>query len=599
MSTTKTPTRDAAVVAGRITQLTPLVRRLTCPNPGVFTGPGTNTYLIGGAKSGHVVVLDPGPDNEHHIARIARGGPARAIKTIVVTHTHPDHAPGVAPLKAATGATVIGFDSRDALTTDVDAGDGYVVQHDDFTLRAIHTPGHASNHLCWYLEEEDLLFSGDHVMAGSTVVISPPDGDMKLYLDSLERVRRMHVGAIAPAHGPLLPNADAIVGWYIDHRVERERVVGASLAKRGSATPKQLVEDVYTDVPKDRYPIAEFSLWAHLRKMRAEGLARTRHPDDITATWSATRRLRSTAKATYQLGNTGTARIASPAMSPILDASGVTKVYRTGADEVLALNGVNLTIEPGEFVAVMGPSGCGKTTLLNCLSGLDDIDEGAVSIDGSDIHRMKDGDRTEHRAGRMGFIFQSFNLIPVLSAVENVELPLLLTGVKSSEARERSMAMLERVGLGHRPKHKPNELSGGEQQRVAVARALVAEPAIVWADEPTGNLDSHMAIAVLDLLQEVNDAGQTILVVTHDDGIAASARRLVRMADGHIVADGSTASLLKRANGVAAPGTRTKAPVEKPTAKKAPVKKAPVKKATVKKATAKAPAKKATAKKAR
>src|SRR5207253_2594520 len=143
------------------------------------------------------------------------------------------------------------------------------------------------------------------------------------------------------------------------------------------------------------------------------------------------------------------------------------------------------------------------------------------------------------------------------SAVENVELPLLLTGVKATSARERSMAMLERVGLGHRPKHKPNEMSGGEQQRVAVARALVAEPAIVWADEPTGNLDSTMAIAVLDLLQEVNAAGQTILVVTHDDGIAAQARRLVRMADGNIVADGDTKSLLSAANGGAKPGTRT------------------------------------------
>ncbi len=577
-----TPTPDAPVVAGKVVQLTPLVRRLTCPNPGVFTGPGTNTYLIGNPVSGRVVVLDPGPDDAKHIARVARAGPSKAITTIVVTHTHPDHAPGVAPLKQRTGATVVGYDSRDALTTDVDARDGYVVPHDDFTLRAIHTPGHASNHLCWYLEDEGVLFSGDHVMAGSTVVISPPDGDMRQYLDSLERVRDMHVGAIAPAHGPLLPDPDAIVGWYIDHRVERERIVGVSLAKRGSATARQLVEDVYTDVPKDRYPIAEFSLWAHLRKMRGEGLAKTRQPDDITATWAATRQLRRAAKATNQLGPIGRSRIASPAMGPILDAAGVTKIYRTGADEVLALNGVNLTIDPGEFVAVMGPSGSGKTTLLNCLSGLDDIDEGSVMIDGADIHKMKDGDRTEHRAGRMGFIFQSFNLIPVLSAVENVELPLLLTGVKSSEARDRSMSMLERVGLAHRPKHKPNELSGGEQQRVAVARALVAEPAIVWADEPTGNLDSTMAIAVLDLLQEVNAAGQTILVVTHDDGIAAQARRLVRMADGHIVADGLTAALLH--TDVSAPGTRTK----KTAAKKAVATKAPAKKAAARKAVAKA-----------
>ncbi|MEY2424631.1 MAG: putative transport system ATP-binding protein [Actinomycetota bacterium] len=243
-------------------------------------------------------------------------------------------------------------------------------------------------------------------------------------------------------------------------------------------------------------------------------------------------------------------------MGPIVDAHGVTKIYRTGAVETTALNGVDLSIEPGEFVAVMGPSGSGKTTLLNCLSGLDDIDAGAVYVEGSDIHEMADGPRTEHRAGRMGFIFQSFNLIPVLSAVENVELPLLLSGTRAGDARAKSMAMLDRVGLSHRPKHRPNEMSGGEQQRVAVARALVTEPAIVWADEPTGNLDSTMAVAVLDLLQEVNSAGQTILVVTHDDGIAACARRLVRMADGLIVADGSVADLLGERDAVAAPGTR-------------------------------------------
>jgi putative ABC transport system ATP-binding protein len=567
----KTPTPDAPVVAGKLTQLTPLVRRLTCPNPGVFTGPGTNTYLIGDPARGHVVVLDPGPDDPKHIARIARFGPARAIKTIVVTHTHPDHAPGVAPLKEKTGATVIGFDSRDALITDVDARDGYVVEHDDFTLRAVHTPGHASNHLCWYLEEEDLLFSGDHVMAGSTVVITPPDGDMKQYVDNLQRVRAMHVASIAPAHGPLLQTPDTYLRFYIDHRLEREKKVASALVAKKKATIKQLVADVYDDVDASRYPIAEFSLWAHLRKLRAEGFAKTNDVEDMTSVWRATRTLNKQAAVP-------TRRIASPAMGPIVDARGVTKVYRTGAVEVPALHGIDLSIQPGEFVAVMGPSGSGKTTLLNCLSGLDDIDEGTVLIDGSDIHKMADGARTEHRAGRMGFIFQSFNLIPVLSAVENVELPLLLSGAKAGEARQRSMAMLERVGLGHRPKHKPNELSGGEQQRVAVARALVTEPAIVWADEPTGNLDSHMAIAVLDLLQEVNAAGQTILVVTHDDGIAACARRLVRMADGAIVADGSTESLLADTS---KPGTRT--------VKVAPLKKAPVrKKAVAKKA---APAK--------
>ncbi len=246
---------------------------------------------------------------------------------------------------------------------------------------------------------------------------------------------------------------------------------------------------------------------------------------------------------------------------PILAARGVTKVYRSGqaaqgkasglrgsnaaaALEVSALRGIDLDIHRGEFHAVMGPSGSGKTTLLNCLSGLDDIDAGQVWVEGADIHAMADARRTEHRARSMGFIFQAYNLIPVLSAAENVELPLLLTGVKPPEARSRARDMLDRVGLENRHGHRPNELSGGEQQRVAVARALVTQPAIVWADEPTGNLDSHMATAVLRLLQEVHQAGQTIVVVTHDPWIARAAWRLVRMQDGLIVADGTTAELL-------------------------------------------------------
>lgn len=228
-------------------------------------------------------------------------------------------------------------------------------------------------------------------------------------------------------------------------------------------------------------------------------------------------------------------------MSPILAATGVTKVYRTGTQEVEALRGVSLTIEPGEMVMVMGPSGNGKTTMLNCLSGLDDIDAGEVRVDGDEIHSMSDAARTEHRARRMGFIFQSFNLIPVFTAVENVELPLLVTGVKPKDARRRALAILERVELADRTGHRPTELSGGEQQRVAIARALVSEPAIVWADEPTGNLDSHTADAVLALLREVHEHGQTLVVVTHDAGIGASGTRLVQVRDGRIVYDGPPA----------------------------------------------------------
>jgi putative ABC transport system ATP-binding protein len=205
---------------------------------------------------------------------------------------------------------------------------------------------------------------------------------------------------------------------------------------------------------------------------------------------------------------------------------------------VVALDALDLTVHPGELVAVMGPSGSGKTTLLNCLSGLDDIDGGRVLVGGRDLFAMPDAERTEHRARTMGFIFQSYNLIPVFTAVENVELPLLLVGAPADEARERSREMLDRIGLGDRAGHHPNELSGGEQQRVAIARALVARPAIVWADEPTGNLDTAMAGQILALLRQLNQQdGQTIVLVTHDQAIGAGANRLIRMRDGRLVSD--------------------------------------------------------------
>ncbi|RIQ18228.1 ABC transporter ATP-binding protein [Jiangella rhizosphaerae] len=226
------------------------------------------------------------------------------------------------------------------------------------------------------------------------------------------------------------------------------------------------------------------------------------------------------------------------ANEPLLVAESVTKVYRTGQQEVVALDELNLTVWRGELVAVMGPSGSGKTTLLNCLSGLDDIDGGRVLVEGRDLFAMSDHERTAHRARSMGFVFQSFNLIPVLDAAENVELPLLLVGVPAREARERAVAMLDKVGLAGRAGHRPNELSGGEQQRVTIARALVAGPAVVWADEPTGNLDSAMAAQVMDLLRRLNeDEGQAIVLVTHDDGIGHSAGRLVTMRDGRLIRD--------------------------------------------------------------
>lgn len=223
---------------------------------------------------------------------------------------------------------------------------------------------------------------------------------------------------------------------------------------------------------------------------------------------------------------------------PLLRATGVRKIYRTGAVSVLALASLDFEVHLGELVAVMGPSGSGKTTLLNCLSGLDDIDDGQVVVQGRDLFAMSDGDRTNHRAHAMGFVFQAFNLIPVFTAAENVELPLLLVGTSPGEARKRATAMLERVGLGHRIAHRPNEMSGGEQQRVTIARALVARPAIVWADEPTGNLDTRMARSVMDLLCDLNAHDrQTIVLVTHDPAIGERASRLVTMRDGQLVAD--------------------------------------------------------------
>ena len=220
----------------------------------------------------------------------------------------------------------------------------------------------------------------------------------------------------------------------------------------------------------------------------------------------------------------------------VIEARGVEKTYRTGTVAVHALRGVSLRVRRGEMVAVMGPSGCGKTTLLNCLSGLDEFDAGTVLIDGVDISRMSDDRRTDLRARNMGFIFQTYNLLPVLSAVENVELPLIVAGVRPREARARALEALERVGLGAFAHHRPNQLSGGQRQRVTVARALVNRPTIVWADEPTGALDSKNAADVMDLMVELNRThGLTYVIVTHDPAVASRCHRIVHMADGEIL----------------------------------------------------------------
>jgi putative ABC transport system ATP-binding protein len=220
----------------------------------------------------------------------------------------------------------------------------------------------------------------------------------------------------------------------------------------------------------------------------------------------------------------------------IVHARGIHKTYDTGAVRTHALRGVDVSVERGEMVAIMGPSGCGKTTLLNCLAGLEEFEEGAVYIDGTPLKGMSDNKKTEYRAKEMGFVFQSYNLLPVLSAVENVELPLLVSGTSGKESRRRALEALEMVAMGHWARNKPAELSGGQRQRVTIARALANKPSIVWADEPTGALDTETADEVMDVILKLNrENGQTFVFVTHDPRIGAMLDRVITMRDGLIV----------------------------------------------------------------
>jgi putative ABC transport system ATP-binding protein len=222
----------------------------------------------------------------------------------------------------------------------------------------------------------------------------------------------------------------------------------------------------------------------------------------------------------------------------MIEATGVQKVYAAGGLRVRALRWVDLGVRRGEMVAIMGPSGSGKTTLLNVLSGLEDLSDGEVYVDGESIQGMSDRRRTRFRAQKMGFIFQSYNLIPVLSAIENIELPLLVAGSKPKKARQWAQDAIEMVGLADQAKKRPAEMSGGQQQRITVARSLVNNPAIVWADEPTGALDSETSKGIMDLLVRMNEREQqTFVLVTHDAAVAARAHRTIRMRDGLIASD--------------------------------------------------------------
>ena len=263
------------ITPGVVTPLRDGILRITAPNPGVMTGPGTNTYIVGTRE---LAVIDPGPEIDSHIRLIAETVGDR-LKWILCTHTHRDHSPAARALKAATGARVAGRECEqdgrqdESFCPDVVLGDGDTLEVDGMTLRALHTPGHASNHLCYFLERERLLFTGDHIMQGSTVVISPPDGDMQAYLASLERLLAVDVAAIAPGHGHLIETPHEEVRRLVAHRLKREAKVAAALERRHAATLDELVPLAYDDVSERLYPVAKRSLHAHLIKLEREGRA--------------------------------------------------------------------------------------------------------------------------------------------------------------------------------------------------------------------------------------------------------------------------------------------------------------------------------------
>lgn len=224
-------------------------------------------------------------------------------------------------------------------------------------------------------------------------------------------------------------------------------------------------------------------------------------------------------------------------MTAMIEAKDLTKVYQMGAEQVHALRGVSFTVQKQEFIAIMGPSGSGKSTLLHIVGCLDRPTSGQLFIANQDVQKATDNELAEIRNRKIGFVFQTFNLLPKATALENVELPLIYAGVRKRERRERAQAVLERVGLADRMRHRPNELSGGQRQRVAIARAIVTEPAFILADEPTGALDSKTGEQILDLFAELNAEGNTILLITHDKNVAARARRIIQLLDGRIVSD--------------------------------------------------------------
>jgi len=275
------------LTSGQLDEIAPGVRRLVARNPGVMTGPGTNTYLVG---AGPYLVIDPGPEDSVHVERIL-DATERRIQAVLATHTHPDHSPAATALAAATGAKVMGKHTPEHGRQDVtfapshELSDGDEIAVGDFTVRALHTPGHASNHLCYLLRGTGLLFTGDHLMQGSTVVISPPDGSMTEYLQSLARLQKEPVTRLAPGHGLVIEDAQAEIARIIKHRLQREAKVAERLGLAGSANIDTLVVSVYDDVDPRLHPVAKGSLLAHLLKLEREGRV-VRDSDDVNAPWS-------------------------------------------------------------------------------------------------------------------------------------------------------------------------------------------------------------------------------------------------------------------------------------------------------------------------
>ncbi len=266
------------------------ITRVLANNPGIMTGPGTNTYLIEGGEG--IAVIDPGPDDAIHIKTIERAS-SSPIKWIFVTHTHIDHSPGAKLLKELTGAKVFGFDSRDGFFADVELREGSTVDLGGrITLKSVYTPGHASNHLCYLSSVHKVIFTGDHVMSGSTVVIAPKDGDMKVYIESLEKLKDMIVqngdfNLIAPGHGGLISEAEVAIDEYINHRFKREEMIRRFIEQRSECTIDEVVREVYKSVDKALHPIAKYSVWAHLRKLNDEKIIYSHEPDDIESVWKA------------------------------------------------------------------------------------------------------------------------------------------------------------------------------------------------------------------------------------------------------------------------------------------------------------------------